>query len=70
MAIAMAGSSFQGVPSSVVPNVIGDSLEYILSDIGNEIIRIVDLNQLGTDIRTAAYMVAIQNVFNTLFYQE
>ncbi|KAJ8933397.1 hypothetical protein NQ314_014037 [Rhamnusium bicolor] len=68
--IAVSGSSVQSVSPEVHPSVIADSVEYVLTDTSNEIVRLLDLHQLRTDIRTAAYMVAIENIFSTLFYQK
>ncbi|KAJ8918047.1 hypothetical protein NQ315_011503 [Exocentrus adspersus] len=67
--IALSGSSVQRLSTEAEPRIIAESLECVLSDTGNEIVKLLEQYKLGTDARTAAYMIGIENIFNAIYYQ-
>ncbi|XP_074033596.1 glutamate dehydrogenase, mitochondrial isoform X2 [Leptinotarsa decemlineata] len=56
-----------GPVSETALEVVPKTIKRVLDDIGKEILELVDIHGLGTDIRTAAYLVAIQNIFRSLY---
>ncbi|XP_018577510.1 glutamate dehydrogenase, mitochondrial-like [Anoplophora glabripennis] len=68
--VAAAGGSVQILSSQDDPKIITESIESILTDTGNEILRLLEHHKLGTDARTAAYMIGIENIFKAIYYQK
>lgn len=48
-------------------HIVADYLEDIFADVGEEILTISNRYKLGNDFRTAAYMIAIKNIYSTIF---
>ncbi|KAH1012784.1 hypothetical protein HUJ05_011880 [Dendroctonus ponderosae] len=51
-------------------NFCTNSIECVYSSVGQEIIKNLEQFKLGIDVRTAAYTVAIQNMFKIIFQQK
>lgn len=47
-------------------NVVTDTLECVVADVGREILEVAAEYNLGIDVRTAAYIVGIRNMFNNI----
>ncbi|XP_050303514.1 glutamate dehydrogenase, mitochondrial-like [Anthonomus grandis grandis] len=56
--------------SLISSNFIENSLDCVYSEVGQEILKHLDLYKLGVDAKTAAYTVAIQNVFKSILKQK
>ncbi|CAH1118827.1 unnamed protein product [Phaedon cochleariae] len=50
--------------------IVSNTIEKILHTAGSEMLEITNSHNLGTDIRTAAYMVAIDTIFKALFHDQ
>ncbi|KAG5892820.1 hypothetical protein JTB14_033384 [Gonioctena quinquepunctata] len=52
------------------PEIVPNTVENVFHDVGDEIVKMANLHSLGTDIRTAAYMVGIKNIFKSLYHHQ
>lgn len=72
--LVVVGSDIQNVPSkSLVPleqTFVQKAIHSVYSEIGQEILANLERYRLESDARTAAYAVAIRNMFKTIYEQK
>nr|CAH7745130.1 unnamed protein product [Callosobruchus chinensis] len=68
--ILAAGGTTSHVDVHVDAKTLGDSLDCILTDVGNEIVKLNEVHKLGTDLRIPAYMMGISNIFRAVHCHE
>nr|CAI5851353.1 unnamed protein product [Callosobruchus analis] len=68
--ILAAGGTASHVHVHVDVKTLVDSLECILTDVGNEMVKLNELHKLGTDLRIPAYMIGISNIFRAVHCHE
>lgn len=71
--IAVGGSSTVSTSSLNIgdrQNALGDTLKFCIKNIGKDILSFINIYNLGTDIKTATYMIAINNILKTVLSEK